>query len=222
MASRSSILPHLTFPAHQPDSALGFMASVAATVSVHLFGGGTDPGYGALQRLQAAPAATARPVLLVHGFGGTKSSWSQLARTLSARGVTFDAITYAPFGTSIEQLADRLAVEVKRMLSQTGADRLHLVGHSLGGVGIAQAQAVASPGRSTRSLPSGHRSGGRRGRNCCRSGRLSGRCGKVRHYCDDWPPRRHPTVCGGWHLRLHSIWSCPAAVRCRRTRTRRP
>jgi triacylglycerol lipase len=121
---------------------LGLMASLAATVPVHLFAGGTDPGYGALPRFQAAPAATARPVLLVHGFGGTKSCWSQLARTLRARGVTFDAITYAPFGTSIEQLADRLAVEVKRMLSQTGADKLHLVGHSLGGVVIAQALAT--------------------------------------------------------------------------------
>jgi triacylglycerol lipase len=120
---------------------LALMASVAATVPVNLLGGGTEPRYGALPRVQAAPAAKARPVLLVHGFGGTKSSWSQLARTLSARGMTFYAITYAPFGTSVEQLADRLAAEVKRMLSQTGADKVHLVGHSLGGVVIAQALA---------------------------------------------------------------------------------
>ena len=89
--------------------------------------------------VQAHPAPTARPVLLVHGFGGTKSSWSYLARTLSASGLTVDAITYTPFGTSVEQLADRLAVEVERLLSQTGADKVHLVGHSLGGVVIAQA-----------------------------------------------------------------------------------
>lgn len=120
---------------------VGLMASMAATAPLHLFGGGSDPGYGALPPVPAPPAPTARPVLLVHGFGGTKSSWSHLARTLSARGLTFDAITYAPFGTSVEQLADRLAVEVERMLSQTGADKVHLVGHSLGGVVIAQALA---------------------------------------------------------------------------------
>ena len=49
--------------------------------------------------------------------------------------MTVDAITYAPFGTSVEQLA----VEVARLLSQTGADKVHLVGHSLGGVVIGQA-----------------------------------------------------------------------------------
>src|SRR5258707_3922796 len=54
----------------------------------------------------------ARPVPLLHGLGGTKSSWSFLARTLRARGLTVDAITYSPFGTSIEQLADRLSAQV--------------------------------------------------------------------------------------------------------------
>ena len=78
-------------------------------------------------------------MLLVHGFGGGKSSWSVIARTLSARGLTVDAITYPPFGTSVEQLAERLVVKVERTLSQTGAEQVHLVGHSLGGVVIAQA-----------------------------------------------------------------------------------
>src|SRR5258707_5898915 len=118
---------------------VGLMASLVAKAPLHLAGGGFDPAFDALPPVQAHTAHTARPVLLVHGFGGTKSSWSFLARTLRARGLTVEAITYAPFGTSVEQLADRLAVEVERMLSQTGADKVHLVGHSLGGVVIAQA-----------------------------------------------------------------------------------
>ncbi|MCW2685268.1 MAG: PGAP1-like protein [Mycobacterium sp.] len=118
---------------------LGLMASVVKMASLHLAGGGTDPAFGALERVQAEAAPSARPVLLVHGFGGTKSSWSFVARTLAAKGLTVDAITYTPFGTSVEQLADRLAFEVERMLSHTGADKVHLVGHSLGGVVIAQA-----------------------------------------------------------------------------------
>jgi pimeloyl-ACP methyl ester carboxylesterase len=74
-------------------------------------------------------------VPLLHGLGGTKSSWSFLARTLRARGLTVDAINYSPFGASIEQLADRLAAEVEWLLSQTGAEKVHLVG--LGGIVIA-------------------------------------------------------------------------------------
>lgn len=84
-------------------------------------------------------AAGTTPVLLVHGFGGAKSSWSSVARALAAQGLTVDAMSYAPVGNTVEQLADKLVGHVQRMLSRTGADRVHLVGHSLGGVVIAQA-----------------------------------------------------------------------------------
>jgi pimeloyl-ACP methyl ester carboxylesterase len=118
---------------------VALMASLAATVPLHLAGDRFEAGVSAPAKPHSAP--TARPVLLVHGLGGTKSSWSFLARTLTARGLIVDAITYSPFGTSVEQVADRLAVRVERLLSQTGADKVHLVGHSLGGVVIAQAVA---------------------------------------------------------------------------------
>jgi triacylglycerol lipase len=116
---------------------VALMASLAATVPLHLAGALTPASKWSPAKSHSAP--TTRPVLLVHGLGGTKSSWSFLARTLTARGMTVDAITYSPFGTSVEQVADRLAVKVEWLLSQTGADKLHLVGHSLGGVVIAQA-----------------------------------------------------------------------------------
>ena len=84
---------------------LAKMAAVAAMLPLHLVNG-SDPGRGLLPA-GAHTAANARPVLLVHGFGGGKSSWSVIARTLSARGLTVDAITYPPFGTSVEQVAER-------------------------------------------------------------------------------------------------------------------
>jgi triacylglycerol lipase len=118
---------------------VALMAAVAARAPRHLVGGGFDPAAGALPMVQAQTAPTVRPVLLVHGFGGTKSSWTAVARSLSARGLTVGAITYPPFGTSVERLADRLVAEVERILSETGSDKVHLVGHSLGGVVIAQA-----------------------------------------------------------------------------------
>ena len=59
--------------------------------------------------------------------------------TTSARGLTVEAMSYPPLGTSVEQLAERLVAEVERILCRTGAEKVHLVGHSLGGVVIAQA-----------------------------------------------------------------------------------
>jgi pimeloyl-ACP methyl ester carboxylesterase len=48
-------------------------------------------------------------------------------------------MSYPSAGTSVSRLADGLAAEVDRVLSRTGTDKVHLVGHSLGGVVIAQA-----------------------------------------------------------------------------------
>ena len=118
---------------------LGALASTAAMAPRCFVGGSFKPASSMSPHTKAHVAPTARPVLLVHGFGGTKSSWTVIARALSDRDITVDAITYSPLGNSVEQLADELVAAVERTRSQTGADKVHLVGHSLGGVVIAQA-----------------------------------------------------------------------------------
>jgi triacylglycerol lipase len=118
---------------------VGSLASTAAMASLRLVGGGFDPPGSVSPHTKSHAAPTARPVLLVHGFGGTKSSWSVIAQALRDRGISVDTITYSPLGNSVEQLADELVAAVEMTLSQTGADKVHLVGHSLGGVVIAQA-----------------------------------------------------------------------------------
>jgi pimeloyl-ACP methyl ester carboxylesterase len=122
---------------HASEAAL--MASLAGRVPLRLIDARLDPTPGPLLSGEAQTAPPACPVLLIHGFCGTQSSWSRVARSLKARGLTFQAISYTTFGTSVEQLADRLIVEVDRILVRTRADKVHLVGHSLGGVVIAQA-----------------------------------------------------------------------------------
>ena len=118
---------------------VGALASTAAMAPLCFVAGGIEPASSLSPHTKAHAAPTARPVLLVHGFGGTKSSWSVIAQALSDRGIMVDTIAYGPLGNSVEQLADELVVAVERTLSQTGADKVHLVGHSLGGVVIAQA-----------------------------------------------------------------------------------
>jgi triacylglycerol esterase/lipase EstA (alpha/beta hydrolase family) len=115
------------------------MAALAAMAPLGRATGGVERAIDALLPIAAHIAPTARPVLLVHGLGGTKSCWFALARALRKRSMTVDAINYSPFGTSVEQLADQLAARVDRLLAETGADKVHLIGHSLGGIVIAQA-----------------------------------------------------------------------------------
>jgi len=94
-----------------------------------------------VEHLTKSAAATTTPVLLVHGLGGSTSGWIALVGALSALGLTVATVSYQPFGSSIERLAQRLADKVSDLLAATCADKVHLVGHSLGGVLIAQALA---------------------------------------------------------------------------------
>ena len=118
---------------------VAMLMSVVAQAPLRLVGGRGESASDRSPHLKAPTAPTTRPVLLVHGLAGTKSSWSLVAETLSARGLTVDAIAYPPVGTSVERLADQVVAEVQTILYRTGADKVHLVGHSLGGVVIAQA-----------------------------------------------------------------------------------
>jgi triacylglycerol lipase len=113
---------------------VAMLMSVVALAPLRMVGGRDESASERSPHLKARTAPTTRPVLLVHGLAGTKSSWSLVAETLSARGLTVDAIAYPPVGTSVERLADQQTI-----LHRTGADKVHLVGHSLGGVVIAQA-----------------------------------------------------------------------------------
>jgi pimeloyl-ACP methyl ester carboxylesterase len=91
----------------------------------------------------ASPAASAalptRPVLLVHGLGGTEPGWYAVAGALHAHGETVAVLSYRPFARSVGEVAERLAETAATMVEETSADKVHLVGHSLGGVVIAQA-----------------------------------------------------------------------------------
>jgi triacylglycerol lipase len=121
---------------HANEAAM--MMSTVAMAPLRLLGGGYDTPSSFLT-VKALTAPTTRPVVLVHGFAGSKSSWALVANALKARGVAVEAMSYPPVGTSVQQLADRLVAEVERILVATGTDKVHLVGHSLGGVVIAQA-----------------------------------------------------------------------------------
>jgi pimeloyl-ACP methyl ester carboxylesterase len=75
-------------------------------------------------------------VVLVHGFAGSSTIWFAIRRDLGADGRTIVSFDYPPWASSVDGLADRLIDTVEDVLAVTGAAKVHLVGHSLGGVVI--------------------------------------------------------------------------------------
>jgi triacylglycerol lipase len=75
------------------------------------------------------------PVVLVHGYGGTRSTWSPLERRLQDAGVaSLHTMTYSSFAPCVPEIARTLVGECHAAMERAGTDRVHLVGHSLGGV----------------------------------------------------------------------------------------
>ena len=82
--------------------------------------------------------ASTTPVLLVHGIVDNRSIFAVLARALRRRGfgvvhaVNFSVLT--AFTGDIRVAARELGHHVERICASTGADKVHIVGHSLGGL----------------------------------------------------------------------------------------
>ncbi len=74
------------------------------------------------------------PVMLVHGLGADKSCFSVMEDFLHRAGYTVYSVSYSCVNADIEQCARTLERETGWLLDQTGADRVHVVAHSLGGV----------------------------------------------------------------------------------------
>ncbi|MCW2529945.1 MAG: putative secreted lipase [Pseudonocardiales bacterium] len=78
---------------------------------------------------------TRPPVILVHGYGGTGSVWSPLRRGLLQAGFGhLVSLDYNSFAADPRALARELESWTRRALADSGADRVHLIGHSLGGL----------------------------------------------------------------------------------------
>jgi pimeloyl-ACP methyl ester carboxylesterase len=75
------------------------------------------------------------PVLLVHGYGANKSNWFFVRRYLVQAGYTrVDALNYNPFAEDIPGLAARCIERADELKARYGVERIHLIGHSMGGI----------------------------------------------------------------------------------------
>ncbi|MCC5952461.1 MAG: alpha/beta fold hydrolase [Acidimicrobiia bacterium] len=109
------------------------VVSTALTVGAWPFGL-VDPGLDSLvDRDEESPVPT--PVLLVHGYGANRSNWGFLSRHLRQAGFgRVHALNYNPLRADVPHLAELCAARATAVMEHFDSDRVHIVGHSLGGL----------------------------------------------------------------------------------------
>jgi hypothetical protein len=79
--------------------------------------------------------AAGTPILLVHGIIDNHSVFTVLRRGLRRRGFgRVTGVNYGWVGEDVRSLAARLAQQVEALCDESGYERIHIVGHSLGGL----------------------------------------------------------------------------------------
>jgi pimeloyl-ACP methyl ester carboxylesterase len=126
---RAALRPE-TYPGHAREA-----VSLAVTAGLWPFGI-ADRGVAELQGLLHRPQPlNPTPVLLVHGFAANKSNWTFLRRDLRAAGYgNVHALNYNPFRADIPSVASACVVRARQLMEAAGVGRVHVVGHSLGGL----------------------------------------------------------------------------------------
>ena len=119
------------------------------------------------------------PVLLVHGYAATESVWTPLRCALAEAGFGhIVSLNYNSFATDPMAVSAELTHQALRALATTGAPRVHLVGHSLGGLivrrALAASAALSSQTGSAVTIASPHR-----GVSLARI--APGRCAQIMH-----------------------------------------
>ncbi|MEI4272386.1 alpha/beta fold hydrolase [Klenkia sp. LSe6-5] len=83
----------------------------------------------------ADPLAARVPVVLVHGMVDNRSVFTVMSRALRRRGFTsVSTWNYSPLVQDVRLAAAQLEQHLARLCEETGHDRVHVVGHSMGGL----------------------------------------------------------------------------------------
>jgi len=79
--------------------------------------------------------AAGTPIILIHGVIDNRSIFTVLRRALRNRGFgRLYALNYSPFTDDIADVARRLGTLIEDVCEQTGYERVHIIGHSMGGL----------------------------------------------------------------------------------------
>jgi len=79
--------------------------------------------------------AAGTPILLVHGMVDNRSIFTLLRRGLRRRGFgRVLSLNYSPLTRDVRTAAEGLAARVELLCAETGFERIHVIGHSMGGM----------------------------------------------------------------------------------------
>jgi triacylglycerol lipase len=141
-AGRTGVLPHLARLGRELASPRGIRSLVTEGrgLATHILRyplGVTEARIRPNGGADAPPVDRihATPVVLVHGYFHNRSGFVVLSRELRRRGFRWiHGMNYNPIGGSVPDLAERFGRYVDDIRRVSGSQRVHLVGHSLGGV----------------------------------------------------------------------------------------
>lgn len=125
---------------------VGWVTAHAATYPLGLLrdpGNEPDPDLHSISRLPlsqrsllaADVAAATTPIVLIHGIVDNRTIFTMLRRGLRRRGFrSIRSFSYGPQTTDVRAAATRLSDFVEALCEETSSDRVHVIGHSLGGL----------------------------------------------------------------------------------------
>jgi triacylglycerol esterase/lipase EstA (alpha/beta hydrolase family) len=85
-------------------------------------------------RMTVHPHGTHVPVLLVHGYGCNSGYWAHLVPLLDRDGISHASVDLEPVAGSIDDYAPLIEERVQALCAATGAARIAIVAHSMGGL----------------------------------------------------------------------------------------
>lgn len=88
----------------------------------------------AVPRQTIYPGSRRPPVLLLHGYGCNSGYWSQLAARLDAARISYATLDLEPITCGIDDYVPLVQRAAERLCAQTGAPKLVIVAHSMGGL----------------------------------------------------------------------------------------
>jgi len=79
--------------------------------------------------------AATTPIVLIHGIVDNRTIFAMLRRGLRRRGFgCIRTFSYGPHTNDLRATAERFGRFVEEIAQETGSDRIHVIGHSLGGL----------------------------------------------------------------------------------------